>query len=84
VLELHGFVSGPEIAELQAACAAATFPLRIDLANVACASAEGILALCEQRARGAVLVNASPYLELLLSQPNRGGSSGGGRGAAAP
>src|SRR5262249_29655381 len=77
ILELHGWVSGREVAELLAACAAAPLPLRIDLANVACASAEGVLALRELRARGARLVNASPYLELLLGAPNGRRASGG-------
>jgi hypothetical protein len=66
VIELHGWLSGAEIAEFQKACNEHALPLRIDLANLAAASSDGILALKEQRARGALLSAASPYIELLL------------------
>jgi hypothetical protein len=72
-LELHGRLAGPEIAEFQVACATQAAPLRIDLENVSGASADGILALKEQRARGARLVGASPYIELLLGDHRRPG-----------
>jgi hypothetical protein len=71
LVELHGRLSGPEIAEFQTACAAQGAPLRIGLENLSGASAEGILALKEQRARGARLVGASPYIELLLGDHRR-------------
>jgi hypothetical protein len=71
VIELHGWLSGPEIAEFQKACASQPLPLRIDLKNLAGATAAGILALKEQRARGASLSGASPYIGLLLH--GRGG-----------
>jgi hypothetical protein len=67
VIELHGWLRGPEILEFQDACAHRSLPLRIDLENLSGASADGVLALKEQRARGAVLTGASPYIELLLS-----------------
>jgi hypothetical protein len=67
VIELHGWLRGAVIGEFQDACAHRTPPLRIDLENLSGASADGILALKEQRARGAVLTGASPYIELLLS-----------------
>lgn len=81
-IELHGRLSGPEIAEFQAACAAQAPPLHIDLENLSGASPDGILALKEQRARGARLIGASPYIELLLSggasdAPRRGGGGPG-------
>jgi hypothetical protein len=66
-IELHGRLTGLEIAEFQAACASQTPPFRIELANLSGASTDGILALKEQRARGARLTGASPYIELLLS-----------------
>jgi len=75
VVELHGWLSVREIAEFEGVCASHPAPLRIDLENLAGASAEGILALKEQRARGARLTGASPYIELLLRCP----SSVGGR-----
>jgi hypothetical protein len=67
VIELHGWLRGPEIVEFQDACSHRSLPLRIDLENLSGASADGILALKEQRARGAVLTGASPYIELLLA-----------------
>jgi hypothetical protein len=66
VVELHGWLSGPEIDEFKGECAQHPPPLRIDLKNLHGASAGGILALKEQRARGARLTGASPYIELLL------------------
>jgi hypothetical protein len=84
VIELHGWLSRAEIAELQKACDPQPHPLRIDLENLAGATADGILALKEQRARGAHLSGASPYMELLLrGHPGEGSKKGGqGRGAA--
>jgi len=76
-IELHGRLSGPEVAEFARACAAQAPPLSIDLENLSGASADGILALKEQRARGAHLTGASPYIELLLGDgpgtPEKGG-----------
>jgi hypothetical protein len=66
VVELHGWLSELEIDEFKRECAQHPSPLRVDLKNLAGASAEGILALREQRARGARLTGASPYIELLL------------------
>ena len=66
VVELHGWLRGPEIAEFQRVCAERPLPLRIDLGNVVGISADGLLALKQQRARGARLARASPYIELLL------------------
>lgn len=82
VIELHGWLRGPEIVEFQDACSHRAPPLRIDLQNLSGASADGILALKEQRARGAVLTGASPYIELLLSgsQKPPAGAGGGPRG----
>jgi hypothetical protein len=78
-IELHGRLSGPEVAEFQQACASQPKPLRIELENLSGASADGILALKEQRARGARLTGASPYIDLLLSgRPAGRGSAGPG------
>lgn len=78
VIELHGWLRGPEIVEFNDACSHRSLPLRIDLENLSGASADGVLALKEQRARGAVLTGASPYIELLLSgAPRPGGGKEG-------
>lgn len=72
VVELHGWLGRPEIVELQKVCASTPLPLCLDLTNLASASADGILVLKEQRARGVRLAGASPYIALLLrdrSQP---------------
>jgi hypothetical protein len=73
VIELHGWLRGPEIVEFQDTCALCPLPMRIVLDNLSGASANGILALREQRARGALLTGASPYIELLLSDANARG-----------
>jgi hypothetical protein len=84
IVELHGRLSGPEVAAFRGACASKPIPLRIDLANLSGASADGILALKEEQARGARLTNASPYVELLLGGTAPGSGAGGrGRGPAA-
>ena len=77
VVELHGWLSDLEIDEFRGECALHPAPLRIDLENLAGASAEGILALKEQRARGARLTGASPYIELLLGTVREGGGRSG-------
>ncbi len=80
-LVLDGWLSGPEVEEFEAAAASVSVPLRIDLAHVKGADAAGVAALHAQRARGAALTNASPYIELLLQAylaptPARSGSRG--------
>jgi hypothetical protein len=71
VIELHGWLGKPEIAELHKACESTPPPLCLDLTHLTSASAEGILALKEERARGARLANSSPYIALLLRErPN--------------
>ena len=82
VIELHGWLSGLEIAEFRGACARTSVPLRIQLENLSGASADGILALREQQARGARLSGASPYIRLLLGgRPDGDGTTGPGPGA---
>jgi hypothetical protein len=86
VLILEGWVSGPEVAELETVAGALSLPLRIDLTHVAGADLAGVAALHAQRARGATLVNGSPYVELLLRThvadvPAPSGSGYGGRRA---
>jgi hypothetical protein len=72
VVELHGRLSELEIEEFKGECAQHPPPLRIDLSNLSGATADGILALKEQRARGARLTGASPYIQLLLAGSSRG------------
>lgn len=66
VIELHGWLGRPEVGELRKACSSASLPLCLDLTNLTSASTDGIVALKEQRARGARLAGASPYIALLL------------------
>jgi hypothetical protein len=66
VLALHGWLSGPEVAEFERVVGTAALPLRIDLTNLAGADRCGIDALRAQRDRGACLANASPYIGILL------------------
>ena len=66
MVELHGWLGKPEVVEFHKVCASTPLPFRVDLTNLTSASADGILALKEQRARGARLVGASPYIALLL------------------
>ncbi len=74
VLALHGWLSGPEVAEFERVIGTAPLPLRIDLTNLAGADRCGIAALCAQRERGARLANVSPYIGLLLKgQDETGG-----------
>lgn len=74
-IQLHGWLSGAEVAEFQTACSSQSPHLHIELENLHGASADGILALKEQRALGARLTGASPYIELLLGGSAR--ASGG-------
>lgn len=78
-LVLDGWLSGPEVEEFETVAASRGLPLRIDLAHVTGADAAGVAALHAQRARGAALANASPYIELLLraylgESPSPGGA----------
>lgn len=66
---LHGWLSGPEVAEFERVAGDVPVPFRIDLSHLAGADAEGVRALTTQRERGVRLINASPYLELLLTAP---------------
>lgn len=71
VVELHGWLSEQELDEFKGECAQHPPPLRIDLQNLAGASADGIMAIKEQQARGARLTGASPYIQLLLASSFR-------------
>jgi len=66
LLALHGWLSGPEVSEFERVATGAPLPLRIDLSNLAGADQKGLVALRAQRERGASLVNASPYISILM------------------
>lgn len=65
-LALEGWLKGPEVEELERLAAWIKPPFRIDLVQLAGADADGVTALQALIERGAVLANASPYIELLL------------------
>jgi hypothetical protein len=67
-IKLHGWLSAAEVAEFERTVAEAGMPLRIDLAQLAGADAEGRRCLCWQERRGASLTGASPYIGLLLER----------------
>jgi len=74
-IALHGWLSAAEVAEFERTVAEAGLPLRIDLAQLAGADAEGRRCLCRQERRGASLTGASPYIGLLLER-SAGGAEG--------
>ena len=74
-LALHGWLTGPEVAEFERVVATAPLPLRLDLANLVSVDLPGIAALQAQRARGARLANASPYIAILLKGADQPGPS---------
>jgi hypothetical protein len=74
VLALHGWLSGPEVAEFERVVGTAPLPLRLDLANLAGVDRCGVTALCVQRDRGARLANVSPYIGLLLKGQDEAGA----------
>src|SRR5262249_57551176 len=49
VIELHGWLSGPEVAEFGRTCDKEAQSIRIDLENLSAVSADGILALPDQQ-----------------------------------
>jgi len=67
-IALHGWLSAAEVAEFERTVAEAGLPLRIDLAQLAGADAEGRRCLWRQERRGASLTGASPYIGLLLER----------------
>jgi hypothetical protein len=82
VLTLHGWLSGPEVAEFVRVVDAAQLPLQIDLTHLVGVDPSGIEALSSLRVRGARLVNASPYINLLLATRDQACPGRGGRGGS--
>jgi len=66
VIALHGWLAGEEVGVFETSCASLDLPVKIGLTNLAGADNSGLAALHEQRARGARIAGASPYIELLL------------------
>lgn len=79
VISLHGWLSVAEVGELERVAAEAQTPVTIDLAHLVGVDADGLQALRRQQERGARLVGASPFVELLLERTSgRDDTSNGG------
>jgi anti-anti-sigma regulatory factor len=69
VIALHGWLSGPEVGEVERlAAAAAGRSVRIDLVHLVGVDADGLQALKRLQGGGARLTGASPYVEMLLER----------------
>ncbi len=68
VVALHGWLTASEVPELERAAPAGESAVRIDLEQLAGADPAGLEALRRQQARGARLVGATRYIELLLER----------------
>jgi hypothetical protein len=66
VVRVAGSVAGPDVAVLRDLIARDGLPDRIDLSEVEYVDAEGASELLGLEARGAALVGAEPFVELLL------------------
>ena len=71
VLHLAGSVAGPDVAVLRELIGREGVPDRIDLSDVEFVDSEGADALLGLEARGASLVAAEPFVELLLRRRPR-------------
>jgi hypothetical protein len=67
-LALDGWLIQTEVAEFEKVCASGPEPLCLDLNQLVGADAQGVIALKEQRARGARIIGASPLVQLLLDR----------------
>lgn len=66
VLRVAGSVAGVDVGVLRDSVALQGLPDQIDLSEVQFVDAEGACALLDLESRGARLVGAEPYVELLL------------------
>jgi hypothetical protein len=80
VVEIHGWLVKPEVGTFEEACASQGQPVSIDLERLLGVDAEGLLALHRQRALGAQLFGASPYIALLMARSAEAGGTGGSGG----
>jgi anti-anti-sigma regulatory factor len=65
-LKIDGRLTGEEVPELRRACEGAEGRLVLDLTDLQSADRQGVSVLQVLRAKGADLIGASPYLQLLL------------------
>jgi len=65
-MRLEGWLEGEAVAELERVVNGGSGPLRLDLSELRSADTAGLAALRAQRASGAAIVGASPYIRLLL------------------
>lgn len=74
MIQVDGRLAADGVAELETICKAQVRGFSLDLANLITIDDSGIAALRELAADGIALLNASPYISLLL-QGRRGGRS---------
>ncbi len=70
-VKIDGRLTGEETPELRRVCTGIKGWLVLDLTDLQSADREGISVLRELRAKGANLIGASPYVQLLLHRPPR-------------
>ncbi len=68
-MRVAGTVAASDLAVLRDAVAGSDLPDRVDLAEVELVDSGGAKVLLDLEARGARLVGATPYVELLLRTP---------------
>lgn len=73
-IELHGWLSLAEVAEFEKTVAEVGLSVSVDLEHLAGVDADGRQSLCRLRRSGVPLKGGSPYVELLLQQPEAGDS----------
>lgn len=69
LVKVDGWLQADGIAELERVCGEPSAGLTLDLGDLRQADASALGALRRAAARGARLVNCSPYLTLLLGEP---------------
>jgi len=65
---VEGRLKGIDVAELERACAAEAGPVALDLSNLTHADEQGLSLLVALRGEGKELLNASPFIRMLLEQ----------------
>ena len=71
-LKLEGRVVGPWVGELRQACELILSDdrkLKLDLAEVSFADADGVVTLTRLKSRGVTFIHCSPFVEEQLKQP---------------
>jgi ABC-type transporter Mla MlaB component len=67
-LKVDGRLTSEEVAELRLACDRVEGRLILDLSGLQSADRQGVSVLQELRTKGAELIGASPYLQILLDR----------------